>query len=522
MNSTHRAFSIPEIFLMIMDRVVPEKFDPGRRHMLWEILPSLKPLLKLLPSVVLDSEKNIHTVQGEVSSEDKDRFIASARLVRELTFKEQDHTTLPQDVWDHIESLTGGKPILPSLRNLFFTAGSVDNLDVVRLVGPLTDNLELRYFDDDGFRKDSEAPANLVNEIVARTKNLTHITLFSMGDDMIPESFFEPMVTLPKLRYIMIEQGWVSLEVFRLLATFPALADLTADFLLEFEETEIPLGFEHLESLYSIDISNDGGLSPAKSKVITSCASPHLRVLRMGDDTAHSATTTLNEWRALCVLVAERFRALEHFSWAISHTALPLADPTPAAHAFEPLLTLRALRRVELDFGTRGVRLDDALFAAAARAWPHLEHLTLCGPRRPPRTSTRTRRARAGGGGGGGGGGGDGDLLELLARVRPGAVPDVPLMAHELHRLQFDCAPDPGAANALAAAFALDRMFPELSEVGPAYVVLESHDGRERPGGGEDAQQEFWDDVCFGLEFCETARRNRGERKMRRIVRLDG
>ncbi|KAH9923968.1 uncharacterized protein BXZ73DRAFT_103700 [Epithele typhae] len=163
----------------------------------------------------------------------------------------------------------------------------------------------------------------------------------------------------------------------------------------------------------------------------------------------------------------------------------------------------------------------------------------------PPRTSTRTRpprsrsarssrsrrAARASRSSGcptgldlsaPGGGGDGGDLLKLFARVRPGAVPDVPPMAHELHWLQFDCAPDPEAENALAVAFALDRMFLDLSEVGPAYVVLESHDGRERPGGGEDAQQEFWDDVCFGLECCETARQNRGERKMRRIIGLDG
>ncbi|KAI0740979.1 hypothetical protein C8Q76DRAFT_207809 [Earliella scabrosa] len=169
-----------------------------------------------------------------------------------------------------------------------------------------------------------------------------------------------------------INTGIASEALLQVLSTLPRLRDVAFGIDLPQEILAgVQPGFNHLTSLLLSNVWRTDELLLFNS--------PHLRNLRIHHSpNPHTRNIQPNSCVRTLAIVAQRFQRIRHLRWAASFEDLGAISNDFFDTVFRPLLNLRALESLTLDFDRLGrVVVRDADIAVLATRVPQLRHLEI-------------------------------------------------------------------------------------------------------------------------------------------------
>ncbi|EIW54378.1 uncharacterized protein TRAVEDRAFT_23469 [Trametes versicolor FP-101664 SS1] len=363
---------------------------------LWARLPSLRPLLSLLPE--FDYAYRLYIFSGStqpfqctlsksVSPEDWTRFRQHAALVRNLANDVRSllpcNYLLSGDGWSHLGRLLAGAPLLPSLRDLVWEPMRTYE-DFTLLVSPSLRNLSLRC--TWSAQSGSETtPVDPLREALNKTHVLTSLRITDFDSNLLALFTSEELIGLEdvQIRVQALDRlartpmqapayGYPNAASLRVLSTLPALKRLQIDF----RSPGAGFDFQGFRALRNLRMTDCGGDVLA---LLGTFRSPELRQLVLIFSSGpFTPAFSWREMHSLCSTIARHSPRLEHLTlmfMTIRHVERA-SEATLAA--VRPLLDLHDLKEVRLWSGKEAIGFSDAVLTAFAEAWPVLLSLSLC------------------------------------------------------------------------------------------------------------------------------------------------
>ncbi|KAL1938480.1 hypothetical protein VTO73DRAFT_11503 [Trametes versicolor] len=371
--------------------LVSQTFHVPANRVLWARLPSLCPLLLLLPEFA-----RFHQTQGQrcstehllcrlsdpVAPQDWARFRTRAAVARTL-LEGGPHGgkgPLDEESWSYLTRLSVGAPLLPSLRVLHWCPAKTGR-DLGLLAFPCLRRLALHHIPPSEDRSE-DGVLLAVQDMLINTPTLTEFELHNSHGDFFTRIDLAVLQQLRAVRHVNPDS--TAIEVFHpewfpeadellVLAALPALEHLRIELCLDCE-LELA-GFHSLKTLHIVD----GG--HCTLYFLQNCASPDLRELTI-DLTGLSSPVYVesvmgSELPPLCTTIAQRFPQLRRLK--VERESTFIADnPETFLAATRPLFTLRHLTALCLLFSEGALVLSNTVFEAFAEAWPALTSLTIC------------------------------------------------------------------------------------------------------------------------------------------------
>ncbi|OJT06478.1 hypothetical protein TRAPUB_2671 [Trametes pubescens] len=410
MSTAHAALQITDILEEIVGQLAPEMewTDEGQRRglaamsrvsqtfhvpanrVLWTRLPSLFPLLLLLPEfdrayqARLGEHPTEHLpwrLSEPITQENWTRFRARAALVRTLLERgpHWEQGILDEESWSYLTRLSDGAPLLPSLRVLHWWPATTGE-DLRLLASPLLRTLALHHILPPEDQSEDRVLL-AVRDMFSNTPTLTEFQLINCHGDFFTRI---DLTALQKLKAVWHISADTEMQEFPMkwlpqddellvLAALPALEHLWIELALDREPDLV--GFSSLRTLYIMDNGYDA------THFLPRCASPDLRELTIDfsgvSSPVYVESVMGSELPRLCTTIAQRFPQLRCLK--VERSEAFIADsPETFLAATQPLLVLRDLTTLSLYFGGGALVLSDAVFDSFAEAWPALTSLTIC------------------------------------------------------------------------------------------------------------------------------------------------
>lgn len=395
-------------------RVCKTFYDPAVA-VLWTRLPSLRPLLSLLPEFdgayrayveskstepfecvsstpltfggngSLTRRGDAQNLLESVNSEAWTRFREHAALVRHLIY---DHSRpmrqiVSIDGWSHLGRLLAGTPLLPSLRELVW--GPIRTCEDLGLLA----SLSLSYLSLHGTWSTEQGSDDVIvvalQDVLTKTPALTSLRLTDFGSDLLA---LLPPDQLSRLEDVHIgvhdlerlarkpwqspDYGFPNADSLRVLSTLPALKNLQIDF-----KSQRPgLDFEGFRTLRKLRVTDYGGDVLA---LLATLSSPDLCELTVVFSSAtFNPTFTWVDVYPLCWTIAQRSPRLESITLLFMSLRNVARSPEATLDALRPLLDLRCLKMLRFWSMKEAVEFSDSVLGAFAEAWPALVSLSLC------------------------------------------------------------------------------------------------------------------------------------------------
>ncbi|EIW54366.1 uncharacterized protein TRAVEDRAFT_52073 [Trametes versicolor FP-101664 SS1] len=399
---------------------VSKAFHIPATNALWARLPSLHPLLLLLPEYdrlyqahCKDKPFNRLTsvrLSEPISPEIWARFRDRAVLVRRLAagYDTLSISRLARQTLARLSSLDGGAgPLLPSLQAIISWRSMETCEDLVPLASPLLRVLSLRhvgtedddradgdYAEDDESGSIGEAKIDLdeaqhdnvdqwpltIQNMFANAPGLTKLDLNDSNGELFarvaPEAFYQ----LRTLRFFVNQASdmapdelYPTAEALRALSTLPVLQHLRMELDVDRYDLEF-VGFPSLAELAIVDCGRGD-----TAWFLTRCSSPHLHTLTINLTNLYFHLFRWEHLLPLCSAIAGSAPQLCDLSLSFRHFhSSPELSPDMLLTAARPLLALRDLTDLSLWFDHGEIILSDAVLESFAEAWPALVSLRIC------------------------------------------------------------------------------------------------------------------------------------------------
>ncbi|TFK92010.1 hypothetical protein K466DRAFT_595627 [Polyporus arcularius HHB13444] len=382
--------------------------------------------------------------------------------------------------------LLGEKPLLPSVRELYWEVVSSTSAELALLVSPSLRHLSLTFKDFDQYQDHwTTGLLALLRNIVPRATNLSELHLYDLQTDDL-SSVISPVGSLHQLTTLEVQGAIVDLHVLETLSRMTSLSDLTL--LIELDDNSDPK-FCGFPSLKRINITNNSVSAGEIIKVLATFRSKTVIDFAFNNG---GGSWSSQQLLAVCRALAKRCPMLERLAATI---CMPGSDDLAATIA--PLNGLRSLRDVELKLtGRLGAPMNyaDPLFLMLAASWPCIVSLRLLSDYPDGHVSPLILLAFANA---------CPDLRELCIPILDlpldmvmGDVSTFPLRDHGLKimRVQF---PSEEIDDDKIFALILDRLFPNIDIDASLASVPALRSGE-------------WDRVLDeALNYCQLVRRNR-------------
>ncbi|RDX48728.1 hypothetical protein OH76DRAFT_652433 [Lentinus brumalis] len=358
---------------------VCKAFNVAFDKMLWAHLPSILPLIWLLPWIKARNHQGCFYTLGRVPTPDEwSRFVHRASMVRKLDLSP--FYLISFFVWNLLSHRTAGKPLLPGLRDLNWDVDQTDLMahESALVASPCLGTLRLAFRREVIIPSGDDPTLAILQEVVRRSPAITRLT-FEYLPRRPSSRNLRPISMLHRLSELRFPRGnnEVEYDLLRMLSAMDAISRLVIG--VDLREDPFPdfCGFPALRHLHVI---ND---PPAESifKLFAMISSKGLLDVALNHngftDPQHSVPWSPRDLSAMCDSLAQRFSMLERLE-----INMPTRDVQSLDFVISPLASLRSLKEMHIQLKETSsedttISLSDALFAPFAGEWPQLTSFRL-------------------------------------------------------------------------------------------------------------------------------------------------
>ncbi|KAM5537988.1 hypothetical protein V8D89_008464 [Ganoderma adspersum] len=320
-----------------------------------------------------------YMISGDIPPHEFARFRELGSFVRAIAPSScvSESEIVAPATWPYLAQLSGGKPLFPSLRELYWVIQENFGAELSLVVSSSLRRLTVCYGEaNTDSREWTLSQGMLFRTVFNITPHLTHLAINDVDEALIP-ACLSNLSVLPMLRVVSLDQNEpVNLDALRKLSTVASLEELSmavGDF-----EVGLP-DFVGFPSLKRLEISILSGPALARP-IFIAFAFPNLRELILKDDCDSYVAT--EQIFGASPIIARHVPSVTDLTLSLS---IEKTHGTPGGDvsittALAPLFAL-PLRKLSLEVADSSVpTLTDAFFAALAQSCPQLVELSVVFP----------------------------------------------------------------------------------------------------------------------------------------------